>query len=81
MALLQPEEQFFTILSSVLGVMRERLDRGSPRDSVEQWDSLKHMHLVLALEEGFDIEFDDSEVSDLSSAGALLDSIVSKCEP
>ena len=78
MALLQPEDQFFTILSSVLGVPRERLDRDSSRDSVEQWDSLKHMHLVLALEEGFAIEFEDSEVSELASAGELLDSIGSK---
>ena len=72
------EEQFFSILSSMLNVPRDQLDRKSSRDTVEQWDSLRHMHLVLALEEEFGIEFDDAEVAGLSAANDLLDSIVGK---
>lgn len=72
------EDKFFVILSSLLNVPRDRLSRESSRETLDPWDSLKHMHLVLALEEEFGIEFDDHEVADLSSAAALLDTIAGK---
>lgn len=74
----ETEERFFGILSAMLNVPRERLNRESSRESCAEWDSLKHMHLVLALEEDFGIEFNDDEVSSLGSAGALLDAVASK---
>lgn len=74
----QTEETFFSILSSLLNLPRDQLSLESSRDTIEQWDSLKHMHLVLALEEEFEIEFDDVEISVLASANAMLDSIYSK---
>lgn len=72
------EDKFFTILSSLLNLPHDQLSRESSRETIEQWDSLKHMQLVMTLEEEFDIEFDGVEVSGLSSAGALLDSIIGK---
>lgn len=72
------EDKFFSIVSAMLNLPRDQLSRASSRDTTGQWDSLKHMHLVMALEEEFAIEFDDSEVSELASAGALLDSISAK---
>ena len=74
----QIEDKFFGILSAMLTVPRDRLDRQSSRETVEQWDSLKHMHLVMALEEEFGVEFDDDEVSGLDDAAALLNAIASK---
>lgn len=72
------EEKFFTILSSMLTVPRDKLDRESSRATLAQWDSLKHMHLVLALEDEFGMEFDDAEVGGLMSAGALLDVVATR---
>lgn len=72
------EDKFFAVLSSMLKLPRESLSRATERESVDEWDSLKHMHLMLALEEEFEIEFSDDELADLRSAGALLDSIAAK---
>ncbi len=72
------EDKFFAILSALLTLPRERLDRHSSRENVAQWDSLKHLHLVLALEAELGVEFDDDEVSELGSAAAMLDAIASK---
>ena len=72
------DDKFFSLLSLMLNVPREGLDRYSSRETVEQWDSLKHMHLMLALEEEFGIEFDDEELSKLTRAAALLDAIAHK---
>ena len=72
------EGRFFNTLSSLLNLPPDQLNRESSRDSIQEWDSLKHMHLIMALEEEFGIEFDDREVSALSGAAALLDSIMGK---
>lgn len=72
------EGRFFNTLSSLLNVPADQLNRESSRDRIQEWDSLKHMHLIMALEEEFGIEFDDREVSALSGAAALLDSIMGK---
>ena len=72
------EDKFFNLLSAMLAVPRDQLDHATSRETVPQWDSLKHMHLMLALEDEFNVEFDDDEVSDLSSAAALLGAIAAK---
>jgi len=72
------ENRFFAILSSILQVPAERLDHETSRKTHTAWDSLKHMHLVLALEEEFAIEFDDREIADLCSAATILDAVSRK---
>jgi len=72
------EARFYTLLASMLSVPRDQLGRASARDTVPQWDSLKHMHLMLALEDEFVVEFDDDEIASFTSAGALLDALAAK---
>jgi acyl carrier protein len=40
--------------------------RTSP-DTVDAWDSLQHLNLVLAIEEEFDVQFGDAETTELVS--------------
>ena len=65
-------------LSALLKVPPERLRDDSSREALEEWDSLKHMHLVLALEEEFDVEFADDEVASLATVAALTQAITGK---
>lgn len=39
-------------------------DDASPHD-IKAWDSLKHMTLILALEDEFNIRFDEAEIPSL----------------
>lgn len=39
-------------------------DKTSP-DILESWDSLKHMNLIVALEEEFNIQLTDEEILDM----------------
>ena len=72
------EERLFSVLSSILNVPRESLNLDSSRNSLEEWDSLKHMFVMLALEEEFSIEFADHEIATLRSASSLRDAVVAK---
>ncbi len=44
-------------MSNVFGISEGAIDDTSSMDSIENWDSLRHMNLVLALEERFQITF------------------------
>lgn len=70
--------KILAVLSSILGVPQESVSIGSSRDTVAEWDSLKHMHLMLGLEDEFRIEFTDQEIGALTSVTSLCDAITSK---
>jgi acyl carrier protein len=47
-------------------------------DDVDEWDSLKHIRLVLSVEEAFHISFSASEIGSLKNVGELAALIQSK---
>jgi acyl carrier protein len=73
-----PNERFFQVVSSILNVARESLSPQSSRDSLEEWDSIKHMYVVLALEEEFSVEFSDDEIANLVSVSDLMRAMTKK---
>lgn len=61
-----------------MNVSVEQLDEDSSPDTVENWDSLKHMSLILALEEEFDITFSDDEIIRILSVKNTLEILKGK---
>lgn len=55
------------VMGAVLGVDPSAINDDSSMDTVASWDSLKHMKLVIVLEQEFGVEFDDEEVVELLS--------------
>lgn len=53
------------ILSNVFEVDLTTLNEDSSIDNIENWDSIRHLNLILALEEEFQITIPDEEVGDL----------------
>ena len=41
-------------------------------DDVEEWDSLSHIRLMVAIERAFNIRFKGSEIDDLKNIGELV---------
>jgi acyl carrier protein len=59
------ENRIKNVMAAVFGVLPSDIsDDASPHD-ISGWDSIKHMNLVLALEEEFDIKFEDAEIPSL----------------
>lgn len=46
--------------------------------NVEDWNSLTHIHLIVAVEEEFGIRFKSREIEDWNTVGELVDSISNK---
>lgn len=53
------------IMSTVFDVPIEDIIEDASTDTIENWDSLRHLNLILALEEEFAITIPDEEVGNL----------------
>ena len=47
-------------------------------DDIEDWDSLEHIGLVVAIESAFGIKFSMGETLKMKNVGEMINSIVSK---
>lgn len=47
-------------------------------DDIDDWDSLNHINLVVAIEKDFKIKFNFNELSGLKDVGAMIDLILEK---
>tara|TARA_B110000438_G_C15630042_1_gene570582 strand:- start:572 stop:769 length:198 start_codon:yes stop_codon:yes gene_type:complete len=52
-------------MSSVFGIPIDKITNDSSQDTIESWDSLKHMNLIVSLEEEFEIELTDDEILEM----------------
>lgn len=55
------------VMSAVFETEVEKINENSSADDIENWDSLRHLNLILALEEEFNITIPDEEVGNLSN--------------
>lgn len=53
------------VLSIVFEVPIELITDDAAPDHIDNWDSLGHMNLILALEEEFDVSIPDEEVGNM----------------
>ena len=61
------EQSLKQLMGVILEVAPESIDENSSMDNIKSWDSLKHMNLVLAIEEEFGISVPDEEAANITS--------------
>jgi acyl carrier protein len=62
----------------VMDVDPSELSEDSTGDDVEEWDSLSHVRLVVAIERKFDTRFSNSEIEAIKSVRDIIDNIMKK---
>lgn len=60
------------IAADIFQVAPKRITRQSSTDTIESWDSLQHLNLILALEQRFGLEFKPEEMERMISIDAIL---------
>lgn len=54
-------------MSEIFKIAESEIDENSSPDSLEKWDSLGHMKLVIALEEEFGVRFSHDDIVEMIS--------------
>lgn len=73
------------ILNEVQDIFRDILDNEeielsdtTTADDIEEWDSLTHIQLIVAIEKYFKIKFTSKEILSWNNVGEMIDCIASK---
>lgn len=61
------ESKLKQVLADVFGVEVSTIDEATSIDTVEEWDSLKHLNLVLALESEFSVTLTEAQTVEILS--------------
>ena len=66
------ESQVRQIAADVLEVPVAEVTPASSPETIAGWDSVRHLTLVLAIEEAIDLQFAPEEIEQMASIGAIL---------
>ena len=55
------------VMATLLNVDASAIDQEASMDTIPSWDSLRHMNLVLALEEEFKVSIPDEDAGNITS--------------
>jgi len=59
------DERIKEVMSTVFDMKPGDIDDNASPDSIENWDSLHYMNLVIALEEEFGVTFSEDDISNM----------------
>lgn len=70
--------EVINILSDLFIVNPEELSSDSSPDTVEAWDSLQHLNLVIDVEQKYNISLSPAEIEAMVSVQAIVDIVNTK---
>ncbi len=59
------ENRVKKVIAEILDIEISSINDNTSPETVESWDSLKQMNIIVALEEEFDIEFSDEDIVEM----------------
>ncbi|MBT4733238.1 acyl carrier protein [Candidatus Woesearchaeota archaeon] len=69
------DKRIKNVMSAIFDIAENQINKDSSPDTIESWDSLKHMNLVVALEEEFGFEFADEEIVEMMNYNIIQENI------
>ena len=66
-------DQVRAIAADIFAVPPEAITPDTSPQTVESWDSVQHLNLVLALEEKFGIQFEPEEMEQMHTLGQIAE--------
>jgi acyl carrier protein len=71
------ESRLKTVISSILNLRPQDIGEDTSPANVKNWDSLKQMQIMLAVEEEFGIQFTDDQIYQLVGYRKIRDALSS----
>lgn len=61
------KDKIRNIMASVFEINKTQLKENFSQKEVEAWDSLRHLNLIVELEEAFNISYEPEEIAEMTS--------------
>jgi acyl carrier protein len=71
-------EKLQEIMATALELPASAIKESSTMEEIEEWDSLGHVHIMVALEQAFDLYMDVDDFAELDSVPAILNYLESQ---
>tara|TARA_B110000114_G_C14930568_1_gene332252 strand:+ start:154 stop:387 length:234 start_codon:yes stop_codon:yes gene_type:complete len=72
------KDRLFSVMIDVLEVDESQINIDTSPETIAEWDSMKHMLLLVAIEEEFEFRLTDDEMTQCISSESILDVINNK---
>ena len=66
------------IIKTVSKVLKTDVHANTSLKNCDRWDSLMHIHIMIALEEAFDINFEPEEIALMTNVNLIVQTIKNK---
>ena len=77
-------EEVFGILDEIFQDVFDdesiKVEEGTTAEDIEDWDSLEHINLVVAIEKKFGMKFTMGEVTGMKNVGEMIDIILERAK-
>jgi len=70
------EKKLRLVLSGLLGVPSDSIGDGTSKETVDAWDSVKHLKIVLTLEEQFNVSFDEQVALEMENVPQIRTALI-----
>ena len=72
--------RIFTVMANVFGVPSCEVLPSTSQQTIEGWDSLAHVHLIMALEAEFEVSFSIEQALELTNVRAIYEALTNSVE-
>ncbi len=73
-------EQIRGLASDLFAVPYEHITRQSSPETIDTWDSIQHLNLVLAVEEKFGLQLSPEEIEQMHTIGQVTSLVETKLQ-
>jgi acyl carrier protein len=71
-------ETLYATVAGVLGLSPADVNDETSAENTPEWDSLKHVNIVMAVEQAFGLKFDMNEIMEINSVGRIAEALQKK---
>ena len=67
------ETELKELMAEVFFIEVTSIDKNSSPETIDQWDSINHLNLIVAIEEKFNISFTDEQITEMLNFGLIIE--------
>ena len=65
-------DRVYAVFMEELALEKNEITPQLTYNSIPEWDSVAHMHVIMSLEEAFELTFGDTEIAELTSVAEII---------